>query len=50
MDLHALRQGSLNVLERRIDPLGQFQRIDGRLLLDADDDRGLARCASPRRA
>ena len=50
VDLHALRQRALDVVERRVDPLGQLQRVHRRLLLDADDHRGLARCASLRRA
>ena len=41
VDLHALRQRALNVVERRVDALGELQRIDRRLLLDADDDRRL---------
>ena len=39
MDLHALRQRALDVVERRVDPLGELQRVDGWLLLDAEDDR-----------
>ena len=27
VDLHALRQGTLDVVERRVDPLGQLQRV-----------------------
>ena len=40
VDLHALRQRSLDVVERRFDPLGQLQRVHGGLLLNADDHRG----------
>ena len=39
MDLHALRQRALDVVERRVDALGQLQRVHRGLLLDADDDR-----------
>ncbi len=38
---HALRQRVLDVVERRIDLFGELQRVRARLLLDADDDRGL---------
>ena len=38
MNLHALRQRALNVVERGVDSLGEFQRVHGGLLLDADDD------------
>ena len=41
MDLHALRQGALDIVERGVDARGQLQRVHGRLLLDADDDGGL---------
>src|SRR5688572_28288344 len=39
MDLHALRQRSLDVVKRRFDPLGQLQCVYGGLLLNADDHR-----------
>ena len=39
VDLHALRQRSLDVVERRFDPLGQLQCVHGGLLLNADDHR-----------
>ena len=41
MDLHALWQGALNVVERGIDSPGQLQGIHRGLLLDPEDDRGL---------
>ena len=40
MDLHALRERSLNIIQRGVDALCQFQRVDPRLLLNADDHRG----------
>ena len=35
------RQGALDVIERRVDALGQLQRVRARLLLDTEDDGGL---------
>ena len=40
MDLHALRQGPLDIFKRGVDALGQFQCVDCRLLLNANDDGG----------
>ena len=37
VDLHPLRQRTLDVLERGVDSLGQFQGVHAGLLLDAHD-------------
>ena len=44
-----LRQGALDIVERRVDALGQFQRVDGWLFLNADDDGrfGIVRAFAP---
>ena len=49
MDLHALRERSLNIIQRGVDALRQFQRVDPWLLLNADDHRrsGIVRAFAP---
>ena len=49
MDLHALRQGPLDILKRGVDALGQFQCVDRRLFLNANDDGrfGIVRAFAP---
>ena len=41
MNRHALRQRALNLVERRVDFLGELQRIRARLFLNTNDDRRL---------
>ena len=50
LNLHPWRQRPLDVVERRVDLLASARACCAGLLLDAEDDRGLARCASLRRA
>jgi hypothetical protein len=49
MDLHALRQGSLDIFKSGVDALGQFQCVDRRLFLNAHDDGrfGVVRALAP---
>ena len=38
VDLHAWREGALDVIQRGIECSGQLQRVRARLFLDAEDD------------
>src|SRR5688572_23994571 len=38
MDSHALREGALDIVKRGVDAIGQFQGVDPRLFLNANDD------------